>query len=663
MWHLFWHNQYFKFLLILPCLLVSREVFCQDQTSLVFPRQDIAFSPDKIPGILFPLEQIVTTQTSRLNALNGKANSNPASISTLDQDKPIRLEPTFLRSVLIHTEPAYLALARQSECAFYAALENGLLRGPEGVPTTLPVLATAKGKETEEIFGMERVNFLNFLYRKNCASNRDLGALFTTQNLSKSMQGFSFSVPKTETQCRNILTEWAANTYLPYLCGMHEKIEDGNRAELQLAGTPASDLLSRRMLGARIRARDEISSATTLFQRNYVGALCSGLDEPNKFCAPFLTDEIWPKVVAGEKPAWLIDRRCEEMMNKSPIAGRDLVACAGRLKSNPSLCTTLGARDYPALFPKPDCKEYSDALLAEKLVTRYRDCPGNLDNGTITNGFRLWSHFQNKDVKVTPVECAQTPALAFAEVSLQIDPKEGWPLAVCYQNRAREQRECLAYVPGPHASSPMGENNVIKKILVDNYGMGSDGECRIIRANQFNPSLLEYKNGCFIIYEDNICTLTHCRRRIVLNEKVIEGIEFTGRALFSYFPDSIAQTKSTLQSLLRETLQVEPREIRNLTELTFYLRDLKNAIVHGVGCAEEILPSFFKREALNQCTPLPFILDGISKRGNGDDIVVRTTLDDIHSPRLIPWNFIFNGVSAFREQHLLKTWTLYGIKI
>lgn len=638
------------------------EVFSQDKAPSPLPRQEIAIDPDKVPGVLYPLEKIVGAQTARFNALESKAASNPASLTSIDITKGLEIEPTYIRSILLHTEPSYLALSRQNKCSFYASLENNLLRGPQGVTQTLPILATIKEKETPEIFSIDRNNFLNLIYKKECTTNRDYGVLFQKNNLAKTIESFTFSVPKSEKQCMNLLSEWASNSYLPYLCGIHEKIEDGDRAQLQLSQTASTELLTRRLLGSKIKARNEINEVTTVFQRNYIGALCKGLDDNQKFCAPFLIDEIWPKIIAGEKPAWLIDRRCQELLGKKQLSGQDLITCAGRFKKQPNLCTTVGAKDFPALFPKPNCAELSDALLAEKLVTRYRDCPGNLDNGIITNSFRIWSHFLQTDVQVSPVECAQVPTLNFANESLKVDPKEGWPLSICYQNRASEERECLPYVPGPSKISDLSENVVIKKILVNNFGMGSDSECRILRANEYNPSLLEYKNGCFIIYDDNICTITNCKRKIVLNEKNITGLEFIGTALFSYFPDSIAQTKSTLQSLLAETLKIEAREIRNLTELTFYLKSLKTAIVHGIGCAEEILPSFFQRKYFNQCTPLPFIIDGISNRANGDDVVVRTTLDDIHSPRIIPWNYLFNSVSAFQTQHLLKTWTLYGIK-
>ncbi len=638
------------------------EVFSQDKSLSPLPRQEISIDPDKVPGVLFSLEKIVGAQSARFNSLIKKATNNPASISKIDSSKKIEIEPTFIRSMLIHSEPSYIALARQSKCSFYATLENDLLRGPNGVPDSIPIMATIKEKETPELLSIDRNNFIDIVYKKECAANRDYASLFEKNNLKKTIDSFTFSVPQSEKQCHNLLNEWASNSYLPYLCGIHEKIQDGERAELQLSQTPASELLTRRIFGSRIKARDEINNLTSIFQRSYISSLCQGLDNKQKFCAPFLTDEIWPKIIAGEKPAWLIDRRCQELIGKKTISGQDLVNCAGRFKKQKSLCSNLGSKTYPALFPKPDCTELSDALLASKLITRYRDCPGNLDNGTITNGFRLWSHFLATDNQVSSAQCAQVPALAYATESLKVDPKEGWPLSICFKDRASESRECLSYVPGPSQTSSLSENVIIKKILVNNFEMASDSDCKIIQGSNYNPSLLEFKNGCFIIYQDNICTLSNCDRKIILNQKEITGLEFIGDPLFSYFSDSLAQTKSTLQSLLRETLKIESKEIRNLTELTFYLKNLKSAIVHGIGCAEEILPSFFRRMYFNQCTPLAFIIDGISDRGNGDDVVIRTTVDDIHSPRVIPWNYIFNSVSAFQTQHLLKTWTLYGIK-
>ena len=59
---------------------------------------------------------------------------------------------------------------------------------------------------------------------------------------------------------------------------------------------------------------------------------------------------------------------------------------------------------------------------------------------------------------------------------------------------------------------------------------------------------------------------------------------------------------------------------------------------------------------------LPFIVDGVLKENNNMLLVTRTSIDDIHSPRLIPWNWVFTGIMKYQRLQPLNQWTLYGIK-
>ena len=122
------------------------------------------------------------------------------------------------------------------------------------------------------------------------------------------------------------------------------------------------------------------------------------------------------------------------------------------------------------------------------------------------------------------------------------------------------------------------------------------------------------------------------------------------------------QNKSAVK-LLEEVYKLKPRQLRNLTNLEVYLRQKPNGIIHGVGCAEDILPQFFKRKSFNFCTPIPFILDGIVTVNENKVLVTRTAYDDIHSPRLIPWNWIFTGVMKYQNHHPLNQWNLYGLSL
>ena len=115
-------------------------------------------------------------------------------------------------------------------------------------------------------------------------------------------------------------------------------------------------------------------------------------------------------------------------------------------------------------------------------------------------------------------------------------------------------------------------------------------------------------------------------------------------------------------NLVNEVYKTQERIIRNYTDLTFQLDKLSNGIVHGIGCAEDLVPETFQRSSIYQCQPLPFIIDGVTKRNGENFVVTRLSIDDIHTPRLIQWTNIYNSVSAYQELHPLNTWTLYGIK-
>jgi hypothetical protein len=92
-----------------------------------------------------------------------------------------------------------------------------------------------------------------------------------------------------------------------------------------------------------------------------------------------------------------------------------------------------------------------------------------------------------------------------------------------------------------------------------------------------------------------------------------------------------------------------------------FLKKANKAIVHGVGCAEDLLPSFFKSNSLNQCSPLPFIIDGMIKENDKTVFVTRTAVDSLQAPRLISWSSIYSGVKSYQKIHPLRLWTLYGL--
>ena len=87
----------------------------------------------------------------------------------------------------------------------------------------------------------------------------------------------------------------------------------------------------------------------------------------------------------------------------------------------------------------------------------------------------------------------------------------------------------------------------------------------------------------------------------------------------------------------------------------------KKGIIHGIGCAEDLLPSFFKTKAFNQCSPLPFIIDGMLKENDKVVFVTRSGADSLQAPRLVGWSLVYSAVKSYQRTHPLKLWTLDGL--
>jgi hypothetical protein len=220
----------------------------------------------------------------------------------------------------------------------------------------------------------------------------------------------------------------------------------------------------------------------------------------------------------------------------------------------------------------------------------------------------------------------------------------------------------VSYIPGAHANEPRSEDAVVAKILYQNKGASRKTTCRIVDSKTYNPVFSEFKLGCFIISDAANCNNLICNKKVIWDEKLQTDIKFSGKPVFDYFSTNYLSERFSLVSLVSEIKGIQSRSIKNLTDLSFFLDKTPGGIIHGVGCVEDLLPEFYARNGLNACHPLPFIIDGYVKKDNSSLMVFRSAIDDIHTPRLITWQNIFNAVSAYQLLHPLNTWTLNGLK-
>ena len=598
-----------------------------------------AFSQDENPGIVESLERLLEVHKKQFDQNKTKIQSNLKTVEDLTTLKDVQLDPQFVRSLIFHSDDKYLRLAQKDECKFLSSLENNLLKTADGDATN--ILIDYKGKDNIiETASIPRDQFFDQIYKKKCLNNKEFSTLFSDANFQKTIEGIKFSVPKNSSQCEVIHKEWLDNSFTPYLCRIQQTIKKSKSQ----------------------KTVDFYKGKIPVMQRTYMDNLCNNLTSPALFCENYLKSDVWNKIINGEAPVYKLSYKCQNLLNKTEINNTDLRNCAAKLLSEPAICETKGNHFFPADFPLQNCNAISDALNKSKLITNYHDCPGNVDNEALTNIHRLVNHFAPRKIATNKETCAGEASYTFAKLNFDIKHEEGWPLKICYLNRENNKEACVPYIPGSREDEPLSEDQVIAKILYQQKGAPSKTKCKIVDSKTYNPLRSDFKFGCFIVYSAETCTTLTCDKKVIWEEKPQEDIKFTGKPVFDYFPSAFVNERYSFTSMINEVKGTQERTIKNLTDMKFYLDKIPNGIIHGVGCVEDLLPDEFERTVMNQCHPMPFIVDGYTVKNGETWIIFRAAIDDLHSPRLVQWHNIFNGVSAYRELHPLNTWTLYGIK-
>jgi hypothetical protein len=68
------------------------------------------------------------------------------------------------------------------------------------------------------------------------------------------------------------------------------------------------------------------------------------------------------------------------------------------------------------------------------------------------------------------------------------------------------------------------------------------------------------------------------------------------------------------------------------------------------------------RYSLNQCQPTSFIVDGIIEKNNQYSMVTRLGIDEVHSPRIIPWQSFYSAIKNYSIVNPYNNWALYVVK-
>lgn len=633
-------NQYSK--LILGTVLWGLCFFSFAQTTPLVTPQSTEY-----PGIIQTFEKIIQVDSNKfqkrsdLLIKNGNVFSGGTSISNLE------LDPDFLNSIILHSDPGYLRLASSDKCRFYETILTDLLKSTEGKIKN--ILMTYIEKEKRQAAIISKKDFLGKVVNQECPATQKTIAAFQIKTLDETLKKINFEIPSGIDQCRNIHINWVNNPNTPFLCQIYEYVK-----EARVGGGDPNDLPQRRSV-ARI-----LEEKQSLVQKDYIENICQHLDDEDIFCEEFLNVSFWTKVAGGYEDKIYADDICKKVIGQNKLSAPQYNACLARIKKEKDLCL------YPAginsgLRPQPDCDQLSTALNFSSLKSDYQDCPGNSDQMVATNMGRIIKHFTPGSGSNSKGACSSISSGETYQFNKNFNNDENWRLEACYEDSLNQREICQKTFFGNFNNLPESYTNVVSNILQKTRGADLNLVCEMLDAADYNPLILQYKSGCYIVYNRDNCFISQCQHKIIYNDRSIDLIKIKNRATLAYYPINIQEERFSQQYLLSRDYKKTARSMNNLSAIRTYFKKSQSSIIHGIGCAEDLLPTFFKANMLNQCTALPFLINGMIKDDDKVVFVTRTAADSLQAPRLISWNTIFSAVKSYQRQHPLKLWTMHAL--
>lgn len=632
-------NQYFKIILgtviLCPALLPAQTAPLETPQSTTYP------------GIIQTFEKLIQIDSEKVQkrstALNqaGRIFNNSESVSNLD------LDPDFLNSIILHSDPGYLKLASSDKCRFYETILTDLLRSSEGKIKNLMIRYNEKDVQQGAL--ISKKDFLSKVVNQECPETQKNIAAFQLKTFQDTLKTINFDIPSGHDQCRNIHIDWVNNPKTPFLCQIHEYIKEARNG-----GGDSKDLPQRKAV-AKI-----LEDKMTLVQKDYVENLCTHLDNEDLFCEEFLNVSFWTKIAGGYEDKIYVEDICRKALKAGTLSDQQYLACLTRLKKESDLCM-YPADTNPGLRPQPNCEQLSTALNFSSYKPKFKDCPGNSDQMIMTNMSRIIAHFTPGDITPAQGVCSATSAAMTYSFNRNFDNDENWRTEACYDDKVNEREVCKKTFFGQVDNDPASYTAVVADILKKTRGADNNLKCELVDSESYNPLLLRFKSGCFIVYEKENCFISQCKHKVLLNDRTIDFIKIKSDASLAYFPQSVKEERFSQQYLLTRDYKKSSKSLTNLSDMTAYFKKSKSGIIHGVGCAEDLLPTFFKAYSINQCTALPFIINGMIKDKDKVVFVTRTAGDSLEAPRLLSWSTIYSAVKSYQRTQPLKLWTMYGL--
>lgn len=600
------------------------------------------------PGMIQTLEKLIQVDNTKFTKKNELLLKNSSAQTDYSTVTGLDLDPDYLNSVILHSDPGYVKLASTNKCRFYDTIINDLLKNAEGNLKTVFITYVNKNQQRDSAVILKK-DFINKVVSLECPETPKLIEEFQIKNLDQTIRKTNFDAPTGKDQCHNSYLDWLNNSRTPYYCKLHEFMKEAR----ENSGDP-KDLVQRKAIAAILEKKLDVS------QRDYLENLCQNLDNEELFCEDFLNVSFWSKVASGTQNRIYAEDICQKVMGSPTLSEIQLKQCISKIRKENDLCLYPGGRNQ-GLVPAPQCDTLAMALNFSSLRADYKDCPAGSDQHAVTNMSRILLNISKDKIQPYAGSCSVISTGVTYEFNKRFNNDENWKLEACFDDAMSEKEVCYKTFFGTYGSAPESYPTVVAQILRRTRGADESLKCEMIDSEDYNPLLLQYKTGCYIIYERNKCYTSQCKHRVLYNDRSIDLIRIKNRVTLDYFPLNVINERYSQQYMLTHDYRRTGKSLNNISSIVTFFKKSKNGIIHGVGCAEDLLPSFFKTQAFNQCTPMPFIIDGIITENDKTVFVTRSAVDTLQAPRLVSWSLIYSAVKSYQRSHPLRLWTLYGL--
>ncbi len=603
-------------------------------------------------GFYQNFEKINNLQKENYTNLIKKYKNTVLDINDIKDFNKVHIDQTFLSILLFNTPKQYIPMATKDKCSLYDLILAELIKSPEG-EVKLLLLKYLDQANNEKKAVMTKKLFVSQIVSKVCPNSIKLNQYFKEPNIRKTLSSISLTRPKSEKECKTTIKKSLEDVKTPYYCHINNSLQALPRLSVKYKNLSRSKFKARMALEKKINRAKMYNNLINESSKEYIQNLCQNLIDPEKFCQEYFSKNYWSREAKENQSPVVSKTYCPNPKSKTK--------CLKSLSQSPAQCH-FKDRMNSSLMPWPNCNQLSKSLPKSRLYKSYQDCPAKVGNLGVIIWSRILNHYTNGKY-VVENQCQTNGSDATINFSGELTEFETWKNEICYDDKIKRKYICYPVLFNDNRSNvDYSLVSVIGKIANKLKGYNyKDKPCKIILEEDYKPTLLEFKSGCFIMSNDNECKGAQCKFKVILDQLQFNQFEIKNDISFDILPSKYQDENKSFKKLYEKSAQKTFKRILNVSSLELVFKNHSNAVLLGYGCAQDLLPSYFRRETLNQCTPLPFIVDGYIEDRGLYSMNVITAVDHIHAPRIIPWSYVFASVKGYQAIHPLNTWGLYAI--